>query len=193
MLKKSITFKDLDGNSVTEDFYFNLSKAELAEFEMSEAGGMKIRLENIIANAETDPGSVIREFKHIIEMSYGVRSDDNKRFIKSADLANSFMQTDAYSELFTELVTDPAAAISFINGIVPFNASDQPAGNAASLPTVQDVPLPEPTQTAEDVAGAITAAKDAGVSVTDLRANEDLENMSREELLAYMQQRNDSA
>jgi hypothetical protein len=191
MLKKSITFNDLDGNPVTEDFYFNLSKAELAEFEMSEAGGMKVRLESIIENAEKDPGSVIREFKNIILMSYGVRSDDNKRFIKSEEMSNAFMQTDAYSELFTQLVTDPAQAISFINGIVPFDVSDQPSGNAADLPTVKPV---EDVQLPADVAGSIQAAKDAGVPVTDLRAVEPtqkaLEDMTREELLAYMEQRN---
>ena len=40
MLKKTITYTDFDDNERTEDFYFHLSKAEIAEMELSENGGL---------------------------------------------------------------------------------------------------------------------------------------------------------
>lgn len=117
MLKKSITFEDLEGNKLTEDFYFNFSKAELVELEMSEKGGLVGFLEEIV---KTQDGQLIIDiFKKIILLAYGVRSEDGRRFIKSDELRNEFSQTDAYSELFMELATNAGAAATFMNGVIP--------------------------------------------------------------------------
>ena len=40
MLKKTITYNDYNGVERTEDFYFNLSKAEILEMEMGTSGGL---------------------------------------------------------------------------------------------------------------------------------------------------------
>lgn len=117
MLKKTITFSDYDGNSRTEDFYFNLSKAELMEMELSEAGGLEQRVKRIIDSQDTP--QIISIFKDLILKSYGVKSPDGKRFIKNAELVEEFVQTEAYSELFMELATDADAASKFINSILP--------------------------------------------------------------------------
>lgn len=117
MLKKSITFQDLDGNSITEDFYFNLNKAELIELETSTKLGLSETLQLIVK--EDDKQKIIEYFKKIILMAYGIRSDDGRRFIKSQELRDSFEQSDAYSELFIELGTKADSAAAFINGIVP--------------------------------------------------------------------------
>ena len=117
MLKKSITFQDLDGNSVTEDFYFNLSKAELIELETSTKLGFSETIKAIVK--EEDTKRLVKYFKRIILAAYGVRSEDGRRFIKSQELRDAFEQTDAYSELFTELSTKADIAAAFFNGIVP--------------------------------------------------------------------------
>lgn len=123
MLKKTITFKDLDGNDVTEDFYFNLNKAEIAEIELSYDGGLSAQLERIIA--KKDGVEIVSTFKDIILRSVGRRSDDGRRFIKSSDITNEFVQTDAYSEMFMELVTNADLAAEFVRSIMPQNLGEK--------------------------------------------------------------------
>lgn len=117
MLKKTITYEDYDGNKRTEDFYFNLSKAEILEMEMGVSGGMTQMLDRIIA--EQDSEKIIKTFKEIILKAYGEKSPDGKRFIKSEELSTAFSQTEAFSQLFMELATDADAAAKFVNGIIP--------------------------------------------------------------------------
>jgi len=117
MLKKTISYTDYDGNLRTEDFYFNLTKAEVTEMELSAEGGLSKMLEKIVASQ--DSKRIMEIFKDIILKAYGEKSPDGKRFIKNQELREGFAQTEAYSELFMELATNTDAASSFINGIVP--------------------------------------------------------------------------
>lgn len=117
MLKKTISYIDYDGNAREEDFYFNLNKAELAEMELSENGGLQKLLKKIIA--EQDNSKIVSYFKEIILRSYGEKSLDGRRFIKNADLREAFEQTEAYSNLFMELASDSEKAAAFVEGIIP--------------------------------------------------------------------------
>ena len=117
MLKKTIKYTDYNGVEREEDFYFNLSKAEIAEMELEIPGGMTAMLQRITATKDTP--SLVKIFKDLILRSYGEKSADGKRFIKSAELKESFSQTEAYSELFMELATNADSASAFINGIIP--------------------------------------------------------------------------
>lgn len=117
MLKKTIKYEDLDGNPIVEDFYFNLNKAEIAELELSHLGGLKEYVTNIVKSK--DGAAIIAAFKMLIARSYGQRSEDNKHFIKSEKLSLSFINSEAYSELFMELVTNSEAAADFIRGVIP--------------------------------------------------------------------------
>lgn len=121
MLKKTITYEDFDGNKRTEDFYFNLSKAEILEMEMGISGGMTQMLNKIIA--AQDGGRVIKTFKDIILKAYGEKSPDGKRFIKSEENSTAFSQTEAYSQLFMELATNADAAATFVNSIIPVDTT----------------------------------------------------------------------
>ncbi len=125
MLKKTITYTDYNGVERTEDFYFNLTKAELMEMEMGTAGGFAEMIERIIAAQDTP--TIIEVFKSMILKAYGVKSPDGKRFVKSEEVVNAFAQTEAYSELFMELATDSKAAAEFVNGIMPKEAAAQAA------------------------------------------------------------------
>lgn len=117
MIKKTITYTDYNGVERTENFYFNLSKAEVMEMELSADGGMTAAVQKII-DAKDIP-SIIRVFKDLVLKSYGVKSDDGRRFIKSKEISEAFAQTEAYSQIFMELATDAEAASAFINGIIP--------------------------------------------------------------------------
>lgn len=117
MLKKTITYTDYNGSERTEDFYFNLTKAEVMEMEMSTTGGLAEMIKRIV-NAQDQP-AIIKVFKDLVLRAYGEKSPDGKRFIKSDEIAAAFAQTEAYSILFMELATDADAAAKFVNGIVP--------------------------------------------------------------------------
>ena len=117
MLKKTITYTDYDGNTRTEDYYFNLSKAEVIEMELGTTGGMQKMLERIVA--EQDTKKITEIFKTIILKAYGEKSADGKRFIKSEELSTAFSQTEAYTELFMELFQDADKAAAFFTGILP--------------------------------------------------------------------------
>jgi hypothetical protein len=153
MLKKSITFEDYNGVTITEDFFFNLTKSELVELEVSEKEGFAEALKAIVAAA--DGAVIIAKFKAIILLAYGIKSEDGRRFIKSDALREEFSQTEAYSQLFIELCTDAEAASRFIKGIVPSGLS---------------------LSTAPDALGNVSIT-------APLPADTSLESMSREELL----------
>lgn len=117
MLKKTMTYTDYDGNQRTEDFYFNLTRAEIMEMDLSASGGLDKLITKIVA--EQDGAKIVEIFKKIILGAYGEKSLDGKRFVKSPELSEAFSQTEAYSDLFMELATDAEKAATFINGIVP--------------------------------------------------------------------------
>ena len=129
MLKKIITYTDYNGVERTEPFYFNLSKAELMEMELGVTGGMTEMLDKIIA--AKDAPSLMKTFKEMIMKAYGIKSDDGKRLIKSEELSIAFTQTEAYSVLFMELITDDKAAADFVNGIIPNEIQTEVAAQTA--------------------------------------------------------------
>lgn len=132
MLKKTITYTDYDGNERTEDFYFNLTKAECLEMELGSNGGMKKYVERIIS--AQDGKQLVALFKEIIDKSYGVKSLDGKRFVKNQEVLDEFKQSEAYSDLFMELATNSDAAAAFVNGVVPA----VPENAQPATPTVVD-------------------------------------------------------
>lgn len=117
MLKKTITYTDYDDVERTEDFYFNLTKAECTEFIYSEEGGIDKMIKRAVQ--EKDNRKIVEIFKKLIEISYGEKSPDGRRFIKSKELSEAFMQTEAYSNLFVELSQSETEAIKFVKGILP--------------------------------------------------------------------------
>lgn len=147
MLKKTITYENFNGETVSEDFFFHLSKAELVELELSHDGGLSEALKRIVA-AEDGKG-IVAEFKNIIIGAYGIKSDDGRRFIKNQQIREEFESTEAYSALFMELVTNTDAAIDFINGVIPSGMAEEAAALASpDLKVVEEevaqLPKPEP-------------------------------------------------
>lgn len=123
MLKKTIKYMDYDEVEREEDFYFNLTQAELTTMQMSEVGGLEKKLETIVKTK--DAPRIMEMFRDIIRRSYGVKSADGRRFIKNDELADEFEQTEAYSILFMELCTDADAAAAFVQGILPKNLAEE--------------------------------------------------------------------
>jgi hypothetical protein len=134
MLKKTMTYTDYNGISRTEDFYFNLTQAEITEMELSVDGGLVEMINRIIA--AKDGKQIIAMFKDIVLRAYGEKSLDGRRFVKNQEIRDSFAQTEAYSDLFMELATNAEAASDFVNGIIPA----QKASSAKTLPAATAVP-----------------------------------------------------
>ena len=135
MLKERITFTDYNGVERTEDFYFNLTEAETMEMATLKDGGMVEYCQRIIDS--TNPTDLITIFKDLILKSYGEKSLDGRRFVKSKEISDAFSQTEAYSKLFMKLATDATAAAAFVNGVIPNKKSNPEA--PAILPTATQI------------------------------------------------------
>lgn len=134
MLKKPITYVDYDGNTRTENFWFNLDEAEILELQMSSEGGMTAMLEKMIE--EKDGKRILETIKRVIMMAYGEKSLDGKYFEKSPEKSRAFTQTRAYSVLLMELYRDGGAAAEFMNKIIPQSTNPKVAP-APALNVVQ--------------------------------------------------------
>ena len=137
MLKKTIKYTDFDGNERSDECYFNLSKSELTEMEMSENGGFDKYIEKIVETK--DMKKIYQIFKELVLMSYGEKSYDGKHFIKKKTvdgqvirLRDEFEQTGAFDELMMELLSDEKASADFINNVVPKELAENMAKQLAS-------------------------------------------------------------
>lgn len=137
MLKKKITYTDYNGVERTEDFYFNLTKAELTEMELGTVGGFAEMIQKVVA-AQDSP-TIVKVFKDLVLKAYGEKSPDGKRFIKSDEIATAFSQTEAYSQIFMELATDAEAASKFVNGIIPSDMAAEVEKQQKTNPALQSV------------------------------------------------------
>ena len=138
MISIEKTYTDYNGVERTEEFNFNLTQAEIMEMEMGTTGGLTTQLRKIIAS--NDQTELVKYFKKLILDSYGEKSQDGKRFVKSEEISKAFSQTEAYSQIFMELALDTEAATKFVNGIVPSDMAEK----AKQLENSQNV-LPMPT------------------------------------------------
>ena len=93
------------------------------EMELGTSGGFAEMLQKLVDTQ--DIPEIMKIFKKVIMKAYGVKSPDGKRFIKSDELSKEFTETEAYSELFMELLSDTDAATAFVNGIIPADAAKQ--------------------------------------------------------------------
>lgn len=117
MLKRQITYTDFNGDTVTDTFYFNIATNELIELEVEFSGGFTALIERIIET--TDPKRLVEEFKRLILLSYGEKSDDGKKFVKSDAIRADFESHAAFQTLFTEMATVEGAAEKFFQGVMP--------------------------------------------------------------------------
>ena len=117
MLKKTITYTDYNGVERKEDFLFNLTKTDLMKWDLKTPGGLAARLERI--SQKFDIPALTSFIEDLIDMSYGIKSDDGVRFIKDEKLSTMFRQTDAYDQLFVNLLSNEKETTNFINGILP--------------------------------------------------------------------------
>lgn len=119
MVKRTITYPDFNGESRTEDHYFNYNEAELSKLEWSKNGGFSEYLKRIIDAKDME--SIAQVFDQVILETYGVKSLDGKYFQKGKDheYARAFMESGAYPVFFMDLVSTPGALAKFFNELIP--------------------------------------------------------------------------
>lgn len=150
MIVKTITYPNFLGKEVTEDVYFNLTAAELLELEahFHQYGGLQGVLQEV--GGKQDPDLIMQTFREIMQRAYGVRSRDGESFSKNpSDLAN-FAASEAYSQIFMEIISDADAAADFVNGLVHnqqgYSAQQNRAGRRAAQATPANRPVPQDRQ-----------------------------------------------
>lgn len=159
MLTKVIKYKDFSGQDREGTIYFNLTRSELIRWLITDEGLIQ-RLETIQSRSGRE---IIDEFDGIIKKSFGVRSEDGKRFIKNDEVYNDFVQTALYDEFFMQIVTDPDEARVFMNKLLPQELiqqaqqelkKQQDAGIVPSYAQEQTNVSPNPSATAASWTGA---------------------------------------
>lgn len=125
MIKLTRTYIDYNGMTRTEDFWFNLTQAELIEMEYSSADGLSNMIDRLIAASDTP--EIIRAFKKLVLKAYGEKSADGRRFKKGPEIEQEFSEMPVYSDIFMELATNAKLAAEFINGILPELTPEQKA------------------------------------------------------------------
>ena len=116
MFKIPITYVGFDGKEKTRDFYFNLTKGEIAEIHISLPGGFDGFLKRL--DDDPDVADIVNVFKQLILKSYGKRTAENK-FIKSKEISEEFAATDAYSELFLKFLDNEDDFVNkFLEGAI---------------------------------------------------------------------------
>lgn len=137
MLVKTIKYTDYDGNERNEDFYFNLNESEVIKFLVTPGDYTLDKLLERLSK-ERNGRKIMEIFEELIHRSYGVKSMDGRKFVKNEQVWEDFYQTEAYNQLFNELVTDAKKAAAFVNGIIPKKMSDDVsrivAENSDSIP-----------------------------------------------------------
>lgn len=144
MLRRPITYTDFEGEEVTEDFYFNLTKAEVLRLEVTTKGGFLKNLRRAID--ENNTGRIFEIIERMILESYGEKSEDGRKFLKTEEIRNDFAHSEAYSELLMELTAGENAekvAADFLNAVIPDMSENEPQdhksktkpANIAEVPT----------------------------------------------------------
>ena len=136
MFKKTITYTDYNGVSRTEDFYFNLNKAELTKLQLGYPGGYEQYVRRCL-DAEDVP-ALLKIFEELIDLSYGEKDDSGKRFIKNQQLTESFKQTEAYSEMFVDFLTNQNSAEEFFIKIMPVDIQNSLLSQAVERSAVNE-------------------------------------------------------
>jgi hypothetical protein len=122
VLKKEITYEDYDGVKVTDTFWFQLNVPEITELGFAN-GGMQAEFKKIVETENS--AALVTLFRKFLVRSVGKRSEDGKKFIKNAEITSDFMDTNAYSAFFQEMMENNGLATEFFAAVVPTNLSEK--------------------------------------------------------------------
>jgi hypothetical protein len=148
MLKKVISFEDLDGAKVKDEFYFHMSIDDLTEWNKTREGGMEEYMTEMLKTSNV--GALFDIFRELIALSYGEKSANNRAFLKSKEMRAEFTGSDAYDVLLLELMQDANAAVEFFNGVMPSKLQEQVKALGAGKLEQSETATPPKPKTVDD-------------------------------------------
>lgn len=159
MLVKEITYTDFNEKPCTEKFHFNLTKAEVMRMLLTDSDATMDQVFEYLEHTR-NAKEMLKMVEDLIQSSYGIKSPDGKSFIKTPELLQAFVQSDAYSELLMELLGDADKTAEFFIGIVPSSLKDDLARFYKEHPNVtpEDVQRFAEEQKNQQAAGAAIPA-----------------------------------
>lgn len=187
MIKKTLTFENHDGKTVTRTYHFHMTKAELAEMQLTAKEGLAEQLRAILATG--DGGLIMSTFKGILMQTVGKRSEDGELFRKTQDIRDEFEFSGAYSAMFMEMITDSAQVLDFIKGIMPADIVAK-----ADFSDLEKLALPDDDRTSLKVDVAelqrLASMRPADEEIPEIfRASKPVSEMSVEEMRAALEGR----
>lgn len=122
MFEKTVTYEDFNGEKRTESHLFNLNQAEVVKWL---AAPGEYTLDKVLLRIQKD-GNMKKSmdvFDDLLRRSYGRISEDGRKFEKNDEIWEDFHQSEAYSKIFMEIISNAKAAAEFVNGILPKDMS----------------------------------------------------------------------
>jgi hypothetical protein len=111
MFKHNIDYVDFNGTERNEDFYFHLSSVEVTRLEAEIGRDLNTHIKELTANQ--DMKTLLDFLERILLGAYGRKTSDGKSFIKNKDLRTEFEYSNAYAEIFEQMLTNPDLAKKF--------------------------------------------------------------------------------
>lgn len=116
MLKQTVKYETFDGEMVSEDLYFNLTRMDLIELnDRYEGNDLATYLEKI--QEEKNVKALYKVLKDIVLLAYGVKSEDGKRFIRNDEVRKEFAESLAFAQLIEDFHETDTAMSDFVTGI----------------------------------------------------------------------------
>lgn len=111
----------VNGQTVDYDLYFSLNKYEIFELSEYYDGRLVERINKMIL--DKDVKCLVTIVKQILLLSYGEFHDDDysifyKFDINAVPFAEKFLQSDDFSDILIELLTDKYAMETFMKNVV---------------------------------------------------------------------------
>ena len=138
MIKKTIKYKNFNGEERVQDCFFHMHPEEIVRLELEYKDGLEAAVNEMVENEDRQGmGDLILR---VVLASYGQRSEDGEHFVKSEELTGAFKQSAAYGQLLMDLLTDEGAAVAFFQGVGFEQVGGDDRTNPVAPPKTQSRP-----------------------------------------------------
>lgn len=111
MFKHTVTYNDFNGTERTDELYFHLSLPEVTRLEAEIGKPIEEHVKELAANKNMK--DLLAFLERVLLSSYGRKTSDGRSFYKSKDLREEFEYSQAYAEIFEQLLTNTELANKF--------------------------------------------------------------------------------
>lgn len=193
MFKKTVTFEDLDDNTVQETLYFNFNKLEI--IEMMEVDKLEEKLTRLGIDAKTkeltDPENTKEAyyiFKDLILKAHGKKAANNRGFDKVDPVDGHPYRRDleaspALGEIIIEFIQNPGMGAEFVEKCLP-----QKLMQEAKAQQVAQNPKPEEITEMVELAAERQNDPATRIEPAENRTEAKFEDYTEAELLSMSQE-----